>query len=76
MLTYLTLQFPGKYWFDVFHVGMIALNLIRTVGELTAQKPVFIVFPLKSACEMLGSRENDEHVLSGLDTLSSDLRFI
>ena len=37
---------------------MTAVSAIRTVGELTALKPVFTALPLNSTCEMLGFREN------------------
>ena len=44
--------------FGVFLVRRTALCTIRTAGELTALKPVFMALPLNSACEMYGSREN------------------
>ena len=58
LLKFLILCFPGKHLFGVFLVRMTDLCAIRTVGELTALKPVFIALPLSSNCETLGSREN------------------
>ena len=58
LLTFLILYCPEKHLFGVFLVRRTALCTIRTAGELTALKPVFLALPLHGACKMLGSREN------------------
>ena len=55
---FLFLYFPKKYLFGVFLVRMTALCAIRTTGELTALKLVFIALPLNGSCKMHGSQEN------------------
>ena len=47
LLSFLILYFPGKHLFGVFLVRMPALCTIRTAGELTALKSVFIALPIE-----------------------------